>query len=146
MSMVQTWYSLCVYLPNCNEFAVASVPDDINQDLEEISNTNILSLNASKTKFMVFHNYQESMSDDEIPKLVIDGTLMERVKEFDFLRLTLNWNSHWSKIANKISRSLGLMNRLKHLLPFAALKPMYDSRILSHSFTSWNNLLGVRKW
>ena len=52
----------------------------------------------------------------------------------------MNWNSHSSKISNKISRTLGVMNRLKRYLPFSALKLMYSSLILSHlqfAITSW---------
>ena len=52
----------------------------------------------------------------------------------------MNWNSHTQKIANKISRTLGLMNRLKRYLPISAMKLMYDSLILSHlqfGITNW---------
>ena len=44
-------------------------------------------------------------------------------------------------IANKISRTLGVMNRLKRYLPFSAMKLMYDSLILSHlqfGITNWD--------
>ena len=85
---------------------------------------------------MVFHNYQKIMCDDDIPKLIINDAVIERVREFNFLGLTinesLNWSSHCSKIANKISRTLGVMNRLKRYLPFSALKLMCDSLILPH--------------
>ena len=52
----------------------------------------------------------------------------------------MNWNSHVQKIANKISRTLGVMNRLKRYLPISAMKLMYDSLILSHlqfGITNW---------
>ena len=52
----------------------------------------------------------------------------------------MNWNSHASKIPNKISRTLGVMNRLKRYLPLSAMKLMYCSLILSHLqfvITSW---------
>ena len=52
----------------------------------------------------------------------------------------MNWNSHVKKIANKISRTLGVMNRLKRYLPISAMKLMYDSLILSHlqfGITNW---------
>ena len=52
----------------------------------------------------------------------------------------MNWNSHTQKIANKISRTLGVMNRLKRYLPFSAMKLMYDPLILSHlqfGITNW---------
>ena len=75
---------------------------------------------------------------------MINNTLIERVTEFNFLGLTvneyMNWNSHTLKIANKISRKLGVMNRLKRYLPISAMKLMYDSLILSHlqfGITNW---------
>ena len=70
--------------------------------------------------------------------------MIERVTEFNFLGLTINefmnWNSHASKISNKISRTLGVMNRLKRYLPLSAMKLMYGSLILSHlqfSISCW---------
>ena len=53
----------------------------------------------------------------------------------------MNWNSHVQKIANKISRTLGVMNRLKRYLPISAMRLMYDSLILSHlqfGITNWS--------
>ena len=57
-------------------------------------------------------------------------------------------NSEWiyelelthTKIANKISRTLGVTNRLKRYLPISAMKLMYDTLILSHlqfGITNW---------
>ena len=71
-------------------------------------------------------------------------TLIERVTEFNFLGLTvneyMNWNSYTQKISNKISCTLGVMNRLKRYLPISAMKLMYDSLILSQlefGITNW---------
>ena len=64
----------------------------------------------------------------------------------------MNWSSHYAKIANKISRTLGEMNRLKRYLPFSAMKLMYDSLILSHlqfGITywgfEWNRIFKLQK-
>ena len=131
-------FPLCSFT-HCDDFTTDSVSDAINRELTAISNwlsVNRLSLNSSKTKFMVFHNYQKIMCDDDIPKLIINDSVIERVREFSFLGLTinesLNWNSNCSKLAYKISRTLGVMNRLKRYLAFSALKLMYDSFILPH--------------
>ena len=123
------------------------VSDVINLELSRISDwlaVNKLSLNAKKTKFMVFHNYQKVLSVEDVPNLMIADTMIDRVTEFNFLGLTINefmtWSSHSSKIANKISRTLGTMNRLKRYLPFFALKLMYDSLVLSQlqfGITCW---------
>ena len=132
---------------HCSHNDMNYVSTMINLELTKISDwlaVNKLSLNAAKTKFMLFHNYQKIINEDDIPHLTINDTLIERVTEFNFLGLTINefmnWNSHSSKISNKISRTLGVMNRLKRYLPFSALKLMYSSLILSHlqfAITSW---------
>ena len=83
----------------CDKFPVNSVTDDINQDLTVISNwlfVNRLALNALKIQFIVFHSYQQNMSDDEIPILILDDT----VQNISYLRLT---------------------NRVIRYLPFSAL-------------------------
>ena len=110
-----------------------------NMELSKISDrlaVNKLSLNTAKTKFMLFHNYQKTINEDDIPQLTINNTIIERVTEFNFWGLTINkfmnWNSHASKISNKISHTLGVMNRLKCYLPLSAMKLMYWSLVLSH--------------
>ena len=131
----------------------------INLELRKISDwlaVNKLSLNVQKTKFMIFHNYQKVISANEIPDLIICETKIERVTTFNFLGLTINefvnWSAHTSKIANKISRTLGVMNKLKRYLPISAMKLMYDSLILSHlqfGITCWgfecNRLFKLQK-
>ena len=68
---------------------------------------------------------------------MITGGSIEKVSEFDFLGLTMNtfmsWSSHAKKVSNKISRVLGVMNRMKHFLPFSALRLMYQSLVNCHS-------------
>ena len=137
---------LCSF-SHCSHDDMNYVSTMINLELTKISDwlaVNKLPLNAAKTKFMLFHNYQKIINEDDIPHLTINDTVIERVTEFNFLGLTINefmnWNSHSSKISNKISRTLGVMNRLKRYLPFSALKLMYSSLILSHlqfAITSW---------
>ena len=119
----------------------------INSEITKISewlSVNKMSLNANKMKFMIFHNYQKVMTDSDIPQLEINNTPIERATEFNFLGITINefmnWGSHSVKIANKICRTLGVMNCLKRYLPLSALKIIYNSLILSHiqfGITCW---------
>ena len=118
---------------------VCHVSSRINSELLEISDwltVNKLSLNVEKTKFMIFHNYQRVIANQDIPDMKINDNQIERVLCFNILGLTvnefMNWGSHFAKIANKISRTLGIMNRQKKYLPFSAMKLMYDSLSLSH--------------
>ena len=110
----------------------------INSYLNKIADwlaVNKLSLNVQKTKFMIFHYRQRVIAENDIPCLMINNTQIERVTEFYLLGLSVNectnWDSH-TKNANRISRTLGVMNRLKRYLPISAMKLMYDSLIVSH--------------
>ena len=137
---------MCSFTRGCNG-NIEQISTLINSELNKIADwlaVNKLSLNVQKTKFMMFHYRQRVLTENDIPCLMINNTLIERVTEFNFLGLTvneyMNWNSHVQKIANKISRTLGVMNRLKRYLPISAMKLMYDSLILSHlqfGITNW---------
>ena len=109
----------------------------INLELNKVYNwlvVNKLSLNIRKTKCMLFHT--RNTKCNFIPKLVINDIELERVQNFNFLGLTinenLNWKPHMDKIANKISKSGGVINRLKHFLPTNILRMIYCSTIQSN--------------
>ncbi len=82
---------------------------------------------------MIFHKPQK-----KIPTLhlVMNDTVIEKVAVFDFLGLTLNenlnWKSHIDKISNKISRSIGILNKHKHFIPLQSRLHIYNSLILSY--------------
>ncbi len=69
-------------------------------------------------------------------QLKIHNIIIDRVKELIFLGLTLNEHlnlkSYIDKIANKISRNMGMVNKLKHVLPLSAKLYIYNSLTLSH--------------
>ena len=58
-----------------------------------------------------------------IPRLnlIIAGNTIEQVAEFNFLGINIDqnitWKSHVTKTAIKISRVIGVLNRLKHIFP-----------------------------
>lgn len=113
-----------------------NVSKRINAELDKISEwliANRLALNVLKTKFMVFHQ-----PNKKVPKLSIsiNNIPIEKVENFTFLGLTidyqLNWKEHITKISNKISKILGIMARMKNFLPCRILKMIYNSLILPH--------------
>lgn len=65
---------------------------------------------------MFFGNHGEK----EEVKLKIQGANIERVKEITFLGVIidekLNWKSHIKHIQNKISKSIAILYRAKHML------------------------------
>ena len=149
---------LCSFTHGGND-DISLVEALINLNLCKISDwlaVNKLSLHVQKTKFMIFHNYQRVISANKIPNLIICGTNLEIVTTSNCLGITINeyinWSAQTSKIANKISLTLGVMKRLKRYLPILVMKLMYDSLILSHlqfGITCWgfecNRLFKLQK-
>ena len=130
-------------LPN---FSINQLSDTINNELQKVHDwlaVNKLSLNVKKTKFMLFHTAQKDIRS-AIPKLEIGGGIIERVANFNFLGLKLNermsWKPHVDMICNKISKYVGVLNRLKRYLPGFILKSIYISLIesnLNYCITAW---------
>ena len=139
---------LCSFdiLSDTNTYNNANVTRNINLELKNITDwlaVNKLSLNVKKTKFMIFHYRQRNISG-YIPEIKIGDIMIDRVHDFNFLGLTIDenmtWKAHTHKIANKISRSCGIINSLKNILPRTILFTLYNSMILPHlqySILSW---------
>ena len=118
----------------------------INEALSDVNiwlQLNKLSLNTKKTKYMIFHHPNKKFIE---PNLSINETTIERVNTFNFLGLTLdenlNWKAHINKISNKISRAIGIMNKLKHILPLNIKLTLYNTLILPHinyNIMVWGN-------
>ena len=77
---------------------------------------------------------------------MLNNESIERVQNFDFLGIMLNenlsWKSHIHKIANKIARNNGILNKLKHFLLRHVLHILYYSMIhchLNYSILNWGN-------
>ena len=83
---------------------------------------------------MTFHTYQKKF---ELLQLSIDGKLIEHVKYFKFLGILFDENltckCHINIVTNKLSKVLGILNRLKHVYPQnALLSIIYHSLFATH--------------
>ena len=105
---------------------------------------NKLSLNTSKTKFIVFHFHQKRLNELHLPKLAINGKPISLVDNHKFLGIyfdcTLKFDKHIQQTSNKISRINGILSRLKHFLPEYILKLIYNTLLMPHltyGITTW---------
>ena len=84
---------------------------------------------------MIFHHRQRNISS-LIPNLYINGSNIERVKEFNFLGIILDesftWKSHIQKISSKIALVIGTIDRLKRFVLCDILKMIYNALIQPH--------------
>ena len=111
---------------------------NMNNELSKISDWlafNKLSLNANKTKYMMFHAMNKGLSHLN-QRIHINIVEIQKVNQFQFVGLTidenLTWKHHINAITNKISRGTGIINRLKNCLPLSILRTLYCSLIQSH--------------
>ena len=110
----------------------------INRQIQLVNNwlkVNKLSLNNKKSKFMVFKFPQRIVN---IPDLYIEETKIESVTYLNFLgniiQSNLKWENHINAISIKISRIIGILSKLKNILPFDILKMLYCNLIVPHLF------------
>ena len=112
--------------------------DDINRELQKIYfwlYINKLSLNISKSKYMIFHHSRRKIEQNTL-NLKLHNIDIERVTSFKFLGIVfdenLTWKYHISMITKSISRSVGILCKLKHYVPIYVLKILYNSLIVAH--------------
>ena len=108
----------------------------INTELNKIDvwlRCNKLSLNISKTKYMLY-----SMPQKQTPHMSINigTTYIEQVYNFNFLGLVINsnlkWENHINNISYKCTRVIGILNKLKKVLPTRIKLLLYNTLILPH--------------
>ena len=105
----------------------------VAKKLEIWVSANGLSLNLKKTNYMIFSNSQIH----EMPfKPRICNYYLERKQSSRFLGVIINeqltWNEHILAIKAKMSRYVGILYKLKSILPMSARKNIFHSFVQSH--------------
>ena len=115
----------------------------VNKELSHIPdwlNANKLSLNIKKSNFVIFHPHQKKLNYkvnltffDNNSNSFISLEQKEYVKYLGvLLDNNLTWKHHTSNIASKISKTIGIIARLRHFVPIQTLITIYRSLILPH--------------
>ena len=120
---------------NLEDFDKQYLERDITNELNQINvwlKMNKLSLNAEKTKLMVFHVKQRKVAPISIH---INNTKIENVEYFNFLGIYLDksicWKNHINMLTTKLSKIVGICNRLKSIYPEHVLLTIYNSLFVS---------------
>ena len=107
---------------------------------------NKLSLNLDKTKYILFHTKQRAQTIDISCKIHCNNQEIERVVNFNFLGIFLNenlsWKQHINAIANKLSKTIGIMKLMKKYVANNTLKLLYNSLFLpyiNYGILSWGS-------
>ena len=107
------------------------ISDELNK-LYTWFNVNKLSLNVTKTNYMIFSN--KNVATDS--NILINGADIERVGCTKFLGVLidskLTWKEHINKLKGKLSKSVSILYRCYKLIDENALKTLYYSLFLSY--------------
>ena len=94
----------------------------VNADLRVLVswlNANKISLNASKTEFVIFRSPWKRL--DCIPRLKLSGKILTPSKNVKYLGVHvdehLNWKTHIASIATKLCRANGTLSKLHYFVP-----------------------------
>ena len=113
----------------------------VNTELSKIYDwlvANKLSLNIKKSNFVIFRprqkilNYQVNLNVfDHHTNSYIS---LERKKFIKYLLIdeNLSWSYHIAHVESKISKSIGIISRIRHFVPLSTLHHIYRSLIQSY--------------
>ena len=117
--------------------------DTVNSELSCVNEwlmANKICLNDSKTKYVVF-SYKEEIN---IPEVRIGPYQIKKSDEFKFLGIyldrCLSFRYHVNYICQKMSKTVGILHRLKHYLPHSILNTLYQSLFqpyLTYAIEAW---------
>ena len=143
-------------LPNCQYFSqprmyavdtslpfasvdLKHIDDCLNYDLNRVYtwlSANKLTLNLTKTKFMLVASRQKLSTFPEIPSFRINDHPVKQVSSTKSLGVhidqNINWECHIQNICKKIASAFGAIKRIRHLTPFNILINVYDSLVQPH--------------
>jgi len=97
-------------------------------------NLNKLTLNLSKSKALCICSKSRSQSNDDIDCFQFGS--LQRVESLTYLGVDidskLNFKPHLSKLQNKISKGIGILFKVRNLIPEKTLLTLYNSLIFPH--------------
>ena len=108
----------------------------LNEDLYTVAlwlKANKLTLNLSNTKSMLIGSNRKLAHASSLSLSIFDCDL-DSVNKLKYLGIMLasdvTWSDHVEYVISKVNQRLGLLRRIKHLLPFTAHLVFYNSFVL----------------
>lgn len=130
---------------------IQEIEASLNRELQSLTlwlRANKLSLNLSKTHLMLF-SLKNSLKNTQL-QIKIDNTILKTETTTRFLGViidnNLNWSQHIAHIANKFSKSLGLLKIASSVLNRKTLKMLYYSFLhpyLHYCILIWGNAADI---
>ena len=99
--------------------SITEIETKMNIELDllvEWFRTNLLSLNITKTNYIIFSKKRTVSAN-----ILMGNTTLVQLSDTKFLGVILSsdlsWNKHINIVVNKISKNIGIISKVRHLLP-----------------------------
>ena len=119
----------------CDGDTLTNLAKIVNKELKSVKrwlDVNRLSLNISKTNYIIFHSTTMKIPEDISIK--IGRKHLTKAKYVKFLGLlldeNLSWKFHLSELSKKLARTCGIFFKIRSLLPINTLILVYNSLFL----------------
>ena len=113
------------------------IEDVLNKELALVAewmHVNKLTVNASKTKVMLFGSQRKLKNS--VLNIKLNNEKLEHVHVFKYLGMWfdshLKWNTHVKKTASKISQKTGILRRMRYYIDQKTMAMLYNAIILPH--------------
>ena len=127
---------------------IENINTTLNVDLARVEKwltAHKLTLNASKTEFMLIGSRQRLSTFHNPPSLMINGAPITRVTSTKCLGVhidqTLSWNVHVENLCKKIASGIGALKRVRSFVPHETLRSIFMSLVQPH-FDYCNSVWG----
>ena len=120
--------------------------NEVNLELGKVYDwlkANKLTLNISKSKFMVFTNIRKDFHEISVK---INKTPLEKCAKYKYLGIVidekLNWKDHIEYICKKVSKACGALAKMRHCASVELLRDIYYALFYSYvryGITIWGN-------
>ena len=122
------------YVKNDSQTISETIQRDMKPILKFFSERQ-LTLNASKTNFMLFSSRRRQNQTDFQIELV-PGTVISRVGSTKYLGLVINdtfgWSNHIELLRKKLAPAAGILWKLREVLPLHSRKLVYNTLFQTH--------------
>ena len=123
------------FMSHRNIHTLISIANTELRSLGEWFRSNKLIVNYDKTNYILFHSKKRRIPET-IDDISMNHNILTNVKSLLFLGITidecLDWKIHIQNVVLKISRSIGILSKLKYILPKNVLLLLYNSLVLPH--------------
>ena len=117
----------------------------VNKELKNLYlwlSINRLALNIEKTNFLIFHPFNKPLKYNVTLKIHKRAILeKQNIKYLGIIiDSTLSWKAHLSNLSKKLSRTIGVMYKLRPFVNLQIMKNIYHSLFYSHL------IYGIQVW